>query len=209
MTFTPLKRNQTVLRILRYVARVLFFPFFDICVKGPENIPFRGAFVLLPKHQRWEDIPILGMMIKRPLYFMAKRELFATPLSNWFISALGGIPVDRKNPAANRNSIEMMLRFLKEGEGIVIFPEGTYHKDKMGPGRSGLIRMALSCAETVFIPVGIRYVRGGLRTKVIISIGKPAEDLFKDDPRRMTDLIMEEIAGLSGLAYEGRSDSET
>jgi 1-acyl-sn-glycerol-3-phosphate acyltransferase len=193
------KRRLSVFRLIRIIAKFAFYPFFNIEIKGLENIPDRSSFILLPKHQRWEDIPIIGTSIERPLYYMAKHELFKNTISAWFISSLGGLPVNRTHPSSSRKSMELMIELVRKGEGIVIFPEGTYYKESMGPGHRGLIRMILSRLETALIPVGIRYVKGKSRTPVRIRIGRPIYGGPSSNLYEIADQIMEEIAGLSGL----------
>ncbi len=193
------QRRLFVFRLIRIITKAAFYPFFSAKIKGLENIPDRSSFILLPKHQRWEDIPLLGTSIKRPLYYIAKHELFKTTLSSWFISSLGGLPLNRIHPANSRKSMEFMIELIKKGEGIVIFPEGTYYRESMGPGHSGLIRMILSRLETVLIPAGIRYVRGHFRTPVRIRIGKPVYGGPSSNVYEIADHIMKEIAVLSCL----------
>lgn len=202
MAFSTLKRNLLFVRLVRFITRIFFFPFFNIQTEGLKNIPSKGSFVLLPKHQRWEDIPILAIAIERPLHYMAKKELFNSLISNWFMSSLGGIPLDRQKPTRSRGSFERMIGLLEKDEGIVIFPEGTYFKEKMGAGYEGLIRMVLSRIDSVFIPVGIRYIKRRGRTLVRLSIGKPVGNLFHGNSKKMIDYIMKEIAGHSGLSIQ-------
>ncbi len=58
---TPLvrERKPVVFRITRIMVKLLLFPFFRIETGGIEHLPKQSAFILLPKHQRWEDIPLL------------------------------------------------------------------------------------------------------------------------------------------------------
>ena len=81
---------------------------------------------------------------------------------------------------------------------MVIFPEGTYYKDRMGPARRGLVRMVLSKTSPPFIPVGIRY-RKGLRTDVDIRFGRPVPAETGMEVGPFLDRMMVEIARLSGL----------
>ena len=181
-------------------ARVLLCPFFDIRTEGFSRLPEHGPFFLFPKHQRWEDIPLLSMAVKRPLYYVAKQELFQKPLSRWFISSLGGLALNRDRPMKSRGSIRALWALLARGEGIVIFPEGTYYPGRMGPGRSGLTRMIRARTAVPCIPVGIRYMTGRCRRTVRIIFGEPifAED--GESGEAFFDRIMTEIAILSGLA---------
>lgn len=142
----------------------------------------------------------MSLATPRPLYYMAKYELFLNSFSRWLLTAMGGLPVNRERPMESRESLRMMARYLEQGEGIVIFPEGTYHTNRMGPGRAGLIRMIQSRLAVPFIPVGIRYAREGRRTRVQVRYGEPLE-ASPGDADRLFRRIMGEIARLSGLCY--------
>lgn len=192
------RRNPLVCRFTRAIAGPLLSPFFSWNTEGHENLPECRGFVLLPKHQRWEDIPFLSLATPRPLYYMAKYELFLNSLFRWVLTAMGGLPVNRERPMESRESLRMMARYLEQGEGIVIFPEGTYHANRMGPGRVGLIRMIQSRLAVPFIPVGIRYAREGIRTSVQIRFGEPLE-ASAGDAGSLFRRVMGEIARLSDL----------
>ena len=96
-------------------------PFFRLETDGIENLPQKSAFILLAKHQRWEDIPLLSLATPIPLYYVAKYDLFKNPISNWFLRSLGGIPLNRQRPLESRRSLQAIIGFLKKGEGVVVF----------------------------------------------------------------------------------------
>ena len=184
---------------MSHVARVLLFPFFSLHVSGKENVPRESAFVLLPKHQRWEDIPLLGLSTPRPVYYVAKHELFSSPLSNWFFRRLGGVPLDRKRPLKSREFLREMIEILKRGEGFVVFPEGTYYPGGIGQARGGVIRLICSQVAVPFIPVGIHYGRRSCRTLVTIRFGKPVFVVSRSSVGEFLDTVMADIARLSGF----------
>lgn len=192
-------RNERFLRFFKILCRILLTPFFRIAAAGLENLPQNHAFILLSKHQRWEDIPLLGLATPRPLYYIAKYELFKNPPSNWFFRSLGGIPLNRQRPLESRRFLQATIALLEKGEGVVIFPEGTYYRKKMGPGQVGMVRFVLSRLALPFIPVGINYSFTGWRIVVRICFGKA----FQPDPALPVDAflnrMMKEIAKLSGL----------
>ena len=136
--------NLFIFRLVKIIASFVLRPFFHVHTSGLANIPEKGAFILLPKHQRWEDIPLIGISVHRPLYYVAKGELFRNPIQGWFISSLGGIPLNRQHPLKSRNSLRLVMEILGEGKGVVLFPEGTYYRGHMGAGQAGLIRMVLT-----------------------------------------------------------------
>jgi 1-acyl-sn-glycerol-3-phosphate acyltransferase len=191
--------NSLVHGVIKAAARIVLAPFFELQVKGQENVPQRGSFLLLPKHQRWEDIPLLGLASPMPLYYVAKNELFVNRLSSWFMTSLGGIPLDRRRPLASRSSIKAIVGLLKEGAGVVVFPEGTYYRNCVGSGHVGLIRLIHSQIEVPFIPVGIRYSREGMRRRVDIKFGKTMPWEPSREPEEFLALAMKEIRALSGL----------
>jgi 1-acyl-sn-glycerol-3-phosphate acyltransferase len=184
---------------MRRLARIVLAPFFELHVEGRETLPQRSAFVLLPKHQRWEDIPLLGLAFPGPLHYVAKKELFTSRLVSWFMTSLGGVPLDRHRPMASRNSIKAIVSRLKGEAVMVVFPEGTYYRNCMGPGYSGLIRLIHSQIEVPFIPVGIRYSHVGMRRRVDIRFGKAIPWEPSTKPEAFLALAMQEIRALSGL----------
>ena len=196
----PPGRNERAFRIIKLLARVLLKPFFRIEVVGAQNLPADCAFILLAKHQRWVDIPLLGIATPRPLYYIAKYELFENALGSWVCSALGGIPLNRKRPLESRRSLNATIELLEKGAAVVIFPEGTYYRDQMGSGQIGMVRFVLSRLKLPFIPVGINYTTSSWRVLVRIHFGnalhsEPALPLDK-----FFSHLMAEIAHLSGLA---------
>jgi 1-acyl-sn-glycerol-3-phosphate acyltransferase len=181
---------------------------YRIQVQGRENIPAEGPGVLLPKHQYWTDIPIVGLAAWRPVSYIAKQELFVYPGVRHFISALGGIPLDRANPVKTLDSFRHLERLLLGKEFVVIFPEGTYYPRSMGRGKHRLIERILRIQERMnwegkqalpFIPMGIQYLEKKVRDEIRVKIGPPLYADRKSEAQEFTRVILEEIARLSGL----------
>jgi len=192
-------RKNWVLKVTKTTSRIFLSPFFRLKTEGAENLPQKSAFILLPKHQRWVDIPLLSLATPRPLYYVAKYDLFKNPLSNWLIRSLGGIPLNRQRPLESRRSLKVMIKFLSKGEGVVVFPEGTYYRNKIGPAHAGIVRFILSRLSIPFIPVGMNYSGKGIRTLVRINFGKAIYSDPSVPAGSFLDNVMKEIAGLSGL----------
>lgn len=190
-------RRESLFLVTRWIAKTTLYPFFRLNKEGLSNLPDHGAFILLPKHQRWEDIPLLGITSPRPLYYVAKHELFNNPLSRWFLRSLGGIPINRVRPLESRASIKAIMGRLREGEGVAIFPEGTYVPDEVGPARAGLMRMISSRFDVPFFPVGFFYKRSGTHIKVRIRFGKPLYKNRFPSMESFVQRVMAEIANLS------------
>ncbi len=197
-----MKRNFFVYSITKGLAYGVFSLIYRLEIERKEALPDRGPAIILPKHQCWMDIPIVSLSFKPLLYFVAKKELFQYPLIRHYLSLLGGIPVDRKASVRTLDSFKNLLSFLRAGEKIVIFPEGTYFREIVGSGKSRLLQMILRFQEGLndripFIPMGIRYgERVGLRKRVEIRIGPPLFAEKESEAVSLTHRVMEEISRL-------------
>jgi len=199
MSGSQIYRNNFLVDVTIFLSRCYFFPYYRLTIQGLDHLPRDRGYVLLPKHQCWQDIPLLGIAAGRPLFYMAKSELFKNPISNWYISSLGGVPLNRKNPLESRKHLRSMIQYIQDGEGVVVFPEGTYFRNKMGPGKKGLLRLIISRSPTTLIPVGIRYSGKKRATDVTIRFGSPIDmNTDKDFPDIMKT-VMSDIRKLSGL----------
>jgi 1-acyl-sn-glycerol-3-phosphate acyltransferase len=205
------KRNPFVYSMTKSIAQWVFSLFYQIETERKEALPDHGPVIILPKHQYWTDIPIVSLAFHPLLYFVAKRELFDYPLIRNYLSLLGGIPVDRKQSIRTLDSFKSLFSLLKAGEKIVIFPEGTYFRDEVGPGKSRLLRMILRFQTELkqqipFVPVGVRYgERVGWRRRVEVRIGHP---LFAEDESHAISLTQQVMEEISRLCRMPRQSSE-
>lgn len=194
----PVKRSPTAYMAVKLILKMLLFPFFRLEASGLQNLPRDSAFILLPKHQRWEDIPFIGFTVPRQLYFIGKQELFKTRFTDWFFKAIGGIPLNRQKPIASRRYLLASIRMLEKGEGVVLYPEGTYFRKKMGPGHTGMLRFILARLAMPLIPVGIHYRLAGWRIHVKVAIGQVTYQRPFEPADQLLIRLMGEMAVLSG-----------
>jgi 1-acyl-sn-glycerol-3-phosphate acyltransferase len=203
-----IRRRNFFYKLIRGIYHPCFRVIYRIQIAGRENIPSAGPGILLPKHQFWTDIPIVASAAWRPVSYIAKQELFVYPGIRHFLTALGGIPLDRGNPVKTLDSFRQLERLLIEKEFIVLFPEGTYYPNSMGRGKHRLIERILRVQEKMgwredqaipFIPMGIRYREKRMRTEIQVKIGRPLFADGKTDAEEFTRAIVQEIAKLSGL----------
>jgi len=187
-------------------GRVILPLRFDIQVNGLSLMPEKGPVIFIPKHQQWWDVPLLGTFIPRPLYFLAKQELFNLWISRFYITRIGGIPLDRQRPLRSLATFRSLISLIKEDAFLVLFPEGTYYPATMGPGKWRLIQMILrlqqkeSLLPVSFVPVGIRY-SSSVREKHKVEITLDSS-LQETDPRQaeaFTERLLQKVKDLSGL----------
>ena len=127
--------------------------YFRLSVKGRENVPKKGAFILAPIHRSNVDTPISSATTKRRLRFMGKDSLFKIRPVGSVLSALGGFPVTRGT--ADLEALKRCLAVLALGEPIVMFPEGTRQSgETVQPLFDGAAYLAIK-ANVPIVPVGI------------------------------------------------------
>jgi 1-acyl-sn-glycerol-3-phosphate acyltransferase len=167
--------------VIYRIVRALFLPFFLVYFRlqriGREHLPSSGPLLLASNHRSFLDPFVIGSLVRRPVYYMAKRELFEKRWQAWILNALGAFPVDRG--AGDGAAMRAAREILERGDCVVLFPEGT--RIRRGPLHSphrGVGRLALETGAPV-APVavhGSEHVRRGWRIrprKVRVRVGPP------------------------------------
>jgi 1-acyl-sn-glycerol-3-phosphate acyltransferase len=162
---------------LRAILVPAFLAYFRMQRIGREHLPKQGPLLLASNHRSFLDPFVIGMLVRRPVYYMAKRELFEKRWQAWILNALGAFPVDRgKGDSA---AMDTARTILGRGDCVVLFPEGT----RVRPGplakpRRGVGRLALETGVPVapVAVIGTEDVRRGWRIrprKVRVRVGRP------------------------------------
>lgn len=113
--------------ISRAVFWLLFKMFFRYSARGAGNVPRRGGFIIASNHLSFLDPAAAGMITMRKVHFLARETLFDNLLFNWWGTSVGAIPVKRGR--FDLSAMRACLRYLKKGEIVSLFPEGTRSKD--------------------------------------------------------------------------------
>lgn len=172
-------------------------------VKGKDNTLVKGGVILASNHISYLDPPLIAAVLPRRATFMARKGLFNIPLLGWFISHYA-FPVDREKPLPS--TMKEAVRRLKNGELIVMFPEGR--RSETGellpakPGIGMIVSLSKAAVVPAFIsgtnkalPVGAKWLR---RAKISIIFGSPVDfsiieegDLYKDISQKIMYAIGE------------------
>ena len=110
-------------RFFRVILTPIYRGFYHPYVLGLDNIPLEGGVIIAGNHINIYDQFNLMMDLKRPIYYMAKKEYFDKKSIAWFFKSSGCIPVDRTGDTSKAK--ESALKVLEEGKALGIFPEGT------------------------------------------------------------------------------------
>ncbi|MFH8571091.1 lysophospholipid acyltransferase family protein [Streptomyces sp. NPDC017993] len=203
--------------ILGFVMRVLYRP----KVEGMERIPGSGPVILAGNHVTFIDSLFLGLIVKRPVFFIGKDEYVTGTglkgrLMAWFFTSSGMIPVDRDGGHGGVAALMTGRRILEEGRVFGIYPEGTRSPDgRLYRGRTGIARLALMTGAPVvpFAMIGTDKVQPGGKglpriAPVTVRFGE-ALDFSRYDGmdrdryvlRAVTDEVMSDVMELSGQEY--------
>ncbi len=164
-------RERGVNRFVLFLVRAILTPFFLIYLRmeriGREHIPSEGPVILASNHRSFFDPFVIGTMTRRPVYYVAKKELFTyNRFLTWLLNSLGAFPVDRG--AGDQDTIETAKIILGRGEIVLMFPEGTRTRPgALGKPRRGVGRLALETGAPV-VPIaiiGTEDIRRGWRIR--------------------------------------------
>jgi len=169
--------NPIVYWLMRAILQPAFHLYFRLSRIGREHIPATGPVILASNHRSFLDPFVIGTCARRPIYYVAKRELFEYhPVLSWLLSALGAFPVDRG--AGDAEMFATARAILERGDAVLMFPEGTRTRPgALGRPKRGVGRLALETGAPV-VPVavyGSEAVRKGWifrPHKVRIRIGR-------------------------------------
>jgi len=140
-----------VYTIAWYLCRWIARAFFALEIKGAEHVPEAGPVILAPNHVSYVDPVLIAISVRRPVHFMAKKELFRNRVVAWFLRALQGFPITRER--VDPSSVKHTLCLLAAGHVVVIFPEGTRGDGQtLGPAKSGIGVVAARSGASV-VPV--------------------------------------------------------
>ena len=166
-----MRRQYRVYSFLYFLVSITLGLLFRVKSVGRSNIP-AGPAVFCAAHSGMSDPFLLCLAAKRKnhMHMMAKIELFKNPILRRLISAAGTFPIDRSK--TDITAIKTALSLLKQGEKIVIFPEGTRaDEDFAVAAKAGAVRIA----EKAGVPIVPVYIprKKSIWRRVPIVIGKP------------------------------------
>lgn len=194
--------------ITKYVLYLFFRVRFCLTIKNRHNVPANGACIIASNHASNLDPILIGAVCPVTIFSMAKAELFEGRLRNWFFRAVNAIPVERGK--GDVKSIKTLLKLLKSGTSVQIFPEGTRSPDgtlrKANPGIGMLVEKAGVPVVPCFINGTFEALAKGAQKlsygKLDVVFGSPitfekaATENKKEHYQLIGDTIMGAIAEL-------------
>ncbi|HLA87868.1 MAG TPA: lysophospholipid acyltransferase family protein [Anaerolineales bacterium] len=206
-----------MLRLLRFLIRVLLKLIARVEIRGKENAPLKGGMILASNHIGILDIIMVYFAIDRTDLFIPVAEKWEKiGWIRWLGRQLNFLFIDRFNP--DLKAMQKMIALMQEGKCLVIAPEGT--RSRVGSLIEGKPGVAYLAARSGFpvVPVAItgtedKVILGNLKrlrkSTIILTGGEPfiippLPNRNRDEAlQKYTDEIMCRIAALLPERYRG------
>jgi 1-acyl-sn-glycerol-3-phosphate acyltransferase len=148
-------------RIARLFLRLCAIP---LAVRGLENLPAKGPYVVAANHTSYLDgAVLLAILPWEKNAFVAKQELKESLITRVFVGGLGAQFVERFDVQKSAEHADELAGAAREGTTLIVFPEGTMQRHTgLMPFRTGAFQTAAQ-AQIPVVPVALRGVRSVLR----------------------------------------------
>jgi len=182
-----------LLHSARPLGQALLHGWFDLSLRGVENVPAHGPVIIAGNHIGVLDGPLVAIVSPRPAHLLTKSELFGGVLGR-LLSWTGQIPVRRGE--ADPVSVRGALRVLRDGGVLGIFPEGNRGGGELVSCHPGVGYFALATGAAV-VPLSVLGTRlpgaasGSLPprgSRIVLSYGEPVRFGAQPWPRRVDEV---------------------
>jgi 1-acyl-sn-glycerol-3-phosphate acyltransferase len=189
-------KNSFGVRLLRVTMLTIMRILFRIEHNGIEGLPPEGPLLIVSNHVTYFDPFWIGVACYRRIRFMAWDKIFSFAPAGMLFRWLGAFPVNLTKPESG--AYKTALRILKEGEALVILPEGGRSGDgSLMNFKNGAANLAMKSGASI-VPVAIaggekvwsRNMRFPKPAKVRVFFLPPiVPDSFPENPALLMDQI--------------------
>lgn len=201
----------TVIKPFIQITVRVFFR--SITYRNQKLIPDKGPLLILANHpSTFMDPIVIAVIVKRPVYFLAKAAIFKTAFAKWILPKFHIIPLYRKvdDPTLmsnNEDTFRKCYEHLEKDGVILMFPEGlSITERKLRPIKSGAARIALGAEARNDFKLGVQIVNIGLNyadphtfnRDLFLNVDQPIavsdyKEQYAEDPFKTAKVLTEEI----------------
>src|SRR4051794_18622405 len=121
--------------------------------EGSRHVPKIGPVLLLANHESFLDPVAIGIAVRRRIWYLARKTLFANAAFGRYLESVGCLAVDQEGVA--KEGLRASVERLQAGKALLIFPEGSRTETgHMAPFKPG-IALVLRKAPVPILPVGV------------------------------------------------------
>ena len=187
-----------------------------VCAEGLEKLDPRAGYVFVANHSSYLDTPALLTALPGSVRFFAYRGLFDIPFFGAHLKRAGHLPVDSASARTSfRSMAEGARQITRDGNSVVLFPEGSRSKYGLREFREGAAYIAIKAKAPAvpvaivglreLMPVGSFHIRSG-RVRILVGDPIPTAGLQAGDRALLTGRLYAEVARL--LASGGSSQGD-
>lgn len=191
-----------------------------IDVQGLDHVPTDGGAVLAFNHHSYNDFVMLAWgpvrILKRPIRFLAKREIWEKRRTRWVVRWADAVPVDRGSASARSGAFDAAADALRGGDLVAVAPEQTISESfELLPFRTGAVRMA-QLADVPIVPVvgwgSHRFATKGQPTRLVfrlpvtVRFGEPIRVAADEDPVQATERLRTRMTEMLHSVQESYPD---
>ena len=198
-----------LIRLARLLT-LIFIGHRNFQLRGVANVPRTGSLLVVSNHVGTADPVLIGAWTPRPVWFMAKSELFTRWLTRSVVTAYHAFPVIRHSP--DRKALRRAIGLLRQGQAVVLFPEGHRSDDgrlhRAEPGAGFLARRS----QVPLVPLaisGTQHVLGRQlkeNQQIIIQVVTLSSDT-EQTPEKGDAAASDELPEWCNV-YEGLTDEQ-
>lgn len=187
-------------RTLRRAEPILYRPLFPYKKHGHTEQFKDRAYIFVGNHLSVLDVVFPAVASNRAVHFMAKKSLFEKGLMKWFVNKCECIPVNRDG--TDVRAVMLAMKYLKAGESVCIFPEGTRNKtDQMFlPFKGGAAAISIKTKTPIVLMVQIKSKKIRIFRRAHVLYSEPLEfteyydkRLSEEDIQKCDEILLDKM----------------
>jgi len=198
-----------VYNIFYNLAKLLARMFFSLRVIHPERMVESGPLIIAVNHSSFFDPPLAGICSRRGVFYLARKTLLKWPFFGPLFPAMNVIPVERDGN--DMSALREVIKKIKEGNAVVLFPEGTRSPDgNLQKARAG-IGLVIAKTGAPVMPMRIfgayesfpKNAKGLRSSQITVVLGEPihftreeVENPSRENYQLLSNRVMDAIAAL-------------
>jgi 1-acyl-sn-glycerol-3-phosphate acyltransferase len=154
--------------LLRFVLWILIHTIYRVRTTGIEAVPEKGPALLVCNHVSYIDALVVGTATPRPPRFLMDHLIFKVPVLKWLFIIGKAIPIaqSKEDPSLKEKAFDLAAQALRDGELVMIFPEGMLTRDgEFRPFRGGVLEI-LKREPVPVIPMALRGLWGSFFSRI-------------------------------------------
>lgn len=146
-----LVRHKIYNAILRYPVKLFGKIFFHYQTLKKYRIPKGESVIVLANHQSDFDPLWVTIGFNKPLYFVASDTLFSSGIGAKLLNHIFA-PIPKKKGTVDPNCVKLILKTIREGGNIAIFPEGNRnYAEFQFPIDIGIVKLVKKAQKTLIL----------------------------------------------------------